>query len=122
MYHHPSVFPRRRNHNFSQLSAHSSSRLVVAALSAENLLLSKFGNTCLPAMIYEHLLSILYVYVYKGAGVTLRHYRANTTECSGTQELEPIEQNLQYDFNYQQSTVLPNPIKVMPVRLHGVNV
>ena len=88
-------------------------------LSAENLLLSKFGDTYLSAMIYEHL---LYVYVYKGAGVTLRHYRANTTECSGTQEMKPIEQNLQYDFNYQQSTVLPNPIKVMPVRLHDKNV
>ena len=39
-----------------------------------------------------------------------------TQECGGgLQELKPIDQNLQYDFNYQQFTYLPQEIKVLPV-------
>lgn len=32
------------------------------------------------------------------------------------QELEPIEDNPNYDFNYQQATHLPHEITVLPVR------
>ena len=29
--------------------------------------------------------------------------------------MRPIDQNLQYDFNFQQFTVLPNEVTVLPV-------
>jgi hypothetical protein len=29
--------------------------------------------------------------------------------------MRPVDQNLQYDFNFQQFTVLPNEITVLPV-------
>lgn len=51
--------------------------------------------------------------------MTLRHYRptsTNETTCSALEELPPIEQNLAYDFDYQQYTVLPTPVTVLPVR------
>ena len=32
--------------------------------------------------------------------------------------MKPIDQNLQYDFNFQQFTVLPNEITVLPVSLN----
>ncbi len=59
----------------------------------------------------------VHVNVTLGHGVTLRHYRQTTDEstCSALEELPPIEQNLFYDFDYQQYTVLPRPIKVLPV-------
>ena len=49
-----------------------------------------------------------------GRGVTLRLIR-NTEECDGLEEMRPIDQNLQYDFNFQQFTVLPNEITVRRV-------
>ena len=49
-----------------------------------------------------------------GRGVTLRLIR-NTEECGGLEEMRPIDQNLQYDFNFQQFTVLPNEITVRRV-------
>ncbi|XP_064397923.1 DBH-like monooxygenase protein 1 homolog [Halichondria panicea] len=52
-----------------------------------------------------------------GVGVTLHHYRRldqDSSTCSALEELAPIEDNPSYDFNYQQSTLLPNPITVLP--------
>lgn len=49
-----------------------------------------------------------------GRGVSLRLIR-NTEECGGLEEMRPIDQNLQYDFNFQQFTVLPNEVTVLPV-------
>ncbi len=54
----------------------------------------------------------------QGVGVTLHHYRRldqDSSTCSALEELAPIEDNPSYDFNYQQSTLLPNPITVLPV-------
>ena len=50
--------------------------------------------------------------IFVGHGVVVRHFRKN--EC-GLQELEPIDENKRYDFNYQQVTLLPKPVKVLPV-------
>jgi hypothetical protein len=36
-----------------------------------------------------------------GRGLNLQHLRYNS-ECGVYEELEPIERNLRYDFNYQQ--------------------
>ena len=36
----------------------------------------------------------------KGVGVSLQHY-TSTNECGAKEELEPIDKNLKYDFNYQ---------------------
>lgn len=35
-----------------------------------------------------------------GHGLVLQHFR-QTDECGGLEELEPIDSNLKYDFNYQ---------------------
>jgi hypothetical protein len=50
-----------------------------------------------------------------GTGLNLRHIRQ--TSCGNTtrtQEMEPIEKNLKYDFNFQQTSYLPNEITVLP--------
>ena len=52
----------------------------------------------------------------KGRAVTLRHLRMNSS-CGGLQELPPVDQNLQYDFNFQQTNLLTSPVNVMPVSL-----
>ena len=37
-----------------------------------------------------------------GTGLVVRHYRpTNSTQCSAMEELEPIDKNLQYDFDFQ---------------------
>ena len=51
-----------------------------------------------------------------GRGVTLRLIR-NTEKCDGLEEVKPVDQNVQYDFNFQQFTVLPNEVTVYPVCL-----
>jgi hypothetical protein len=50
-----------------------------------------------------------------GTGLILRHFKK--TDCSGTtkyEELEPIEKNFHYDFNFQQINHLPREITVLP--------
>jgi len=37
-----------------------------------------------------------------GYGLNVQHFRKNE-ECGVTEELEPIDTNMQYDFNYQVS-------------------
>ena len=49
-----------------------------------------------------------------GNGLTLQHYRPNPV-CGVLEELQPIEQNLQYDFNYQQTVHLPAEVTLLPV-------
>ena len=48
-----------------------------------------------------------------GHGLVVRHFRES--ECGLLEELEPIDENRRYDFNYQQVTLLPKPVKVLPV-------
>lgn len=57
---------------------------------------------------------ITYHLPYLGRSVTLRLIRS-TQRCGGKEELKPVDQNLQYDFNFQQFTVLPEEITVYPV-------
>jgi len=57
-----------------------------------------FGN-----MLHTHL---------TGHGLVVRHFRKS--ECGLLEELEPIDENRRYDFNYQQVTLLPKPVKVLP--------
>ena len=49
-----------------------------------------------------------------GSGLTLQHYRMNPV-CGVLEELQPIEQNLQYDFDYQQTVHLPTEVTLLPV-------
>ena len=37
------------------------------------------------------------------------------TECGLREELEPIDENRRYDFNYQQFTILPKTRQIFPV-------
>ena len=51
---------------------------------------------------------------HAGHGLTLQHIRYNT-DCDVYEELEPIDRNLQYDFNFQQINHLRREIVIMPV-------
>lgn len=51
-----------------------------------------------------------------GRGLTLKILR-RTEQCGGLEELKPVDQNLQYDFNYQQFTYLTQEVTVYPVNL-----
>ena len=62
------------------------------------------GITIFANLLHTHLV---------GVGITLRHMRWNST-CGTYQELPPIDQNLQYDFNFQQFTMLPYSVTVLP--------
>lgn len=54
---------------------------------------------------------------FVGRGLTLRLIR-DSPECDGLEQLKPIDQNLQYDFNFQQFVVLPEEVTIYPVRLY----
>ena len=43
-----------------------------------------------------------------------RHFRPNE-DCGVLEELEPIDINLKYDFNYQQINILTETTKILPV-------
>ena len=49
-----------------------------------------------------------------GVGLNLQHLRYNS-ECDVYEELEPIDKNLKYDFNYQQTNHLTREVTIMPV-------
>ena len=49
----------------------------------------------------------------------LEHYRYNT-DCDVWEELEPLDQNLNYDFNYQQNIHLPQERVVLPVSIYYI--
>ena len=57
---------------------------------------------------------------YSGHGLTLQHLRYNS-ECDVYEELEPIDRNLQYDFNYQQINQLTREVTVLPVRAWNIH-
>ena len=40
----------------------------------------------------------------------MKHIRNKSGYCGATEELEPIDKDLQYDFNYQRINHLPNEI------------
>lgn len=56
------------------------------------------------------------VIIIAGVGLVVHHIRRSET-CgdNGWEQLKPIDQNLQYDFNFQQTVHLPEIINVKPV-------
>lgn len=50
-----------------------------------------------------------------GAGLTIQHFRQNDTCPGGYEELKPIDENLSYDFDFQQYITFPQAVKVLPV-------
>ena len=42
----------------------------------------------------------LIVIIFIGTGLRLQHIRQNK-ECNVREELQPVDENLQYDFNFQ---------------------
>ena len=59
----------------------------------------------------------VYCYTCIGRALTIRHYRPRQ-DCGNDvvwEELEPIDQNLNYDFNFQQYTHLGKEHIVLPV-------
>lgn len=51
-----------------------------------------------------------------GHGLLVQHFRENA-ECGVLEELEPIDENERYDFNYQQFTYLNKEVKILPVSI-----
>ncbi len=51
--------------------------------------------------------------IIAGHGLVVDHYRE--TECGLMEQMEPIDENRLYDFNYQQFNILPKTVKVLPV-------
>ena len=48
--------------------------------------------------------------------------RSNSTAtCNLNEELAPTDENLQYDFNFQQANKLPNEVTIYPVSSHHVH-
>ncbi|XP_064399035.1 DBH-like monooxygenase protein 2 homolog [Halichondria panicea] len=47
-----------------------------------------------------------------GHGLVVDHFR--DAECGLLEQLEPIDENRRYDFNYQQYTILPKTVTVLP--------
>ncbi len=57
-----------------------------------------YSLLCICYMASPH---ILYLpMLFPGQGIVLQHFRKNE-ECDVVEELQPIEANLKYDFNYQ---------------------
>ena len=56
------------------------------------------------------------IFYHSGHGLTLQHIRYNS-ECGVYEELEPIDNNLKYDFDYQQFTHLKHEVLIKPVSL-----
>ena len=52
-----------------------------------------------------------YIYHPSGHGLSLQHIRYNS-DCAVYEELEPIDENLKYDFDYQQFTHLRHEVLV----------
>lgn len=52
---------------------------------------------------------IIDIIFYAGKGLVIQHIRRNA-ECGATEELEPVDKDLQYDFNYQQFNHLPQKV------------
>ena len=84
-----------------------------------------FGN-----MLHTHVVGMSSLFLYNyciyciaksviiGHGLTLQHIRYNS-ECGVYEELEPIDRNLKYDFNYQQVNHLQEII-VKPVSGYNI--
>ena len=60
------------------------------------------------------------IFVHIGNGLTLQLIRRNE-QCNVSEALDPVDINLQYDFNYQQFTFLPKEVRVLPVSSHLTN-
>ena len=58
--------------------------------------------------------TVLDLYFISGHGLTLEHIRYNS-ECGVYEELEPIDENLKYDFDYQQFTYLGKEVTIQRV-------
>ena len=56
-----------------------------------------------------------------GHGLTVQHIRYNS-ECDVYEELEPIDRNLKYDFNFQQITHLQREVIIEPVDFCNLSV
>jgi len=55
-----------------------------------------------------------------GRGLTLELIRRNQ-QCDVSEAMAPVDVNLQYDFDYQQFTYLPNEVRVLPVSNHIIS-
>ena len=58
-------------------------------------------------------------FLISGHGLTVQHLRYNS-ECDVYEELEPIDKNLKYDFNFQQINHLRREVIIKPVRLQSI--
>ena len=66
--------------------------------------------------LYIMPLTMYYIYHPSGHGLSLQHIRYNS-DCAVYEELETIDENLKYDFDYQQFTHLRHEVLVKQVSL-----
>ena len=52
-----------------------------------------------------------------GRAISLQLIRRNQ-QCNVSEAMAPVDINLQYDFDFQQFTFLPNEVRVLPVSNH----
>ena len=57
---------------------------------------------------------LLAKFSFTGHGLVVNQLREND-QCGLLEELQPIDENRQYDFNFQQFSILPREVKVLPV-------
>ena len=58
---------------------------------------------------------VFFFFFFSGHGLVVEHFRE--TECGLREELEPIDENRRYDFDYQQFTILHKTKTIYPVSL-----
>ena len=56
-------------------------------------------------------------YCFTGFALVVRHLRPDGSCGNGYRELKPIDQNLQYDFNFQQVNHLTEEVNLKPVSI-----
>ena len=75
---------------------------------------ANFFHTHLAGRFFLDLNIVLSLFHLSGYGMTLQHIRYNS-ECGVYEELEPIDNNMKYDFDYQQFTHLRHEVLIKPV-------
>ena len=65
---------------------------------------------------FDSLYIILIPFTITGTGMTVKHFRkVNDTACNAVEELEPIDSNPSYDFDFQQLNHLQRRVHVKKV-------
>ena len=78
---------------------------------------ASFLHSHLLGKYYLDLLCIVIMpFISKGTQMTVKHFRSvNDTACNAVEELEPIDSNPSYDFDFQQLNHLQRRVQIKKV-------